>query len=968
MESKNHENKENTITKNSSNNNSNNNFINNENKENHENKENNTMLPTSLEINPKKCSKVKLLSDDLKPKNIWAYGIGHFFNDLCASIWFFFLSYYLIQIIGLEEHKASYVLLWGQVADALATPLVGVLSDKFTSRFGKRFPWYFGGTVLVTVSFALIFYCILPPNSTENAKVLYYSFFAALFNIGWAAVQVSHMALLPSITLDTRKKDLMTKIRTGFTFFAQTLALVFSFFYFSYIKNKIFQYQALAGCCIIIGLFSSVCFLLNCKEWVLSKNIPKYFDNILVVLGKKSRINNFEENDNSATNDNKANNYNEINYVEILKQQEQQKLKSHRNYESDCLNNKNDCDFEEKIEKKIKNDNHNLNNIIHNAKAEDIFDYKKLENDECAVIYKNQKVSNDINVYSRRIDNSAFDKTKNVLFNNENDCKKKKLNLNANLAKAKFEDEKNSEISCYEEDLNAFEDIKTNNNSNNFEANLKSNQHNKSNADTSSFNKTKFAAGKAYFQEDRDIIYNNNNSNNKNTNYSNSHKTNGFLKNSNNNKTNDLLEFESNHCIENCEANYNIEENINNNENMNKKINNNHSHQEKNHQEKNLCAKKPKKEIDWVYWLKKPDFYFYIFVYMFVRLSINITSIVIPFYMEFVLKYSKSSEGGTPYEITVCLLISTLGSIFNSIYFQKFFEVDTKTVEKNNNFNSNNNDKNIVNNNSNFNNISLYNSNNEFTNNNNNNNNDNYNNSYNTFSKFAQLEETYYSTTKSLLTIKKREMEIAKRNKRLYLILVSLFFISIGCLPLFILNASVKNTIFFLSFLWGIGFSQALSCVSSLTNDVVGKNGSKGAFVYGAFSFADKLSCGIVLVFYLPLANNNEYFLRCSIPFFPPAAVFFGTLFIFVKIFLSNKKFKEDSELEINSSYKLVKDDDDCSNDEISIENYDENDNEEVQLLEDKAENSNNTQTNFTSSPNLGKNNTNNKDKEVLNN
>ena len=48
----------------------------------------------------------------------------------------------------------------------------------------------------------------------------------------------------------------------------------------------------------------------------------------------------------------------------------------------------------------------------------------------------------------------------------------------------------------------------------------------------------------------------------------------------------------------------------------------------------------------------------------------------------------------------------------------------------------------------------------------------------------------------------------------------------------------------------GIGFSLALSTASSLINDVVGSKGNYGAFVYGAFSFTDKLSCCIILFFF----------------------------------------------------------------------------------------------------------------------
>lgn len=30
-----------------------------------------------------------------------AYSVGHFANDLCASMWFIYLSYYLLNVVGL---------------------------------------------------------------------------------------------------------------------------------------------------------------------------------------------------------------------------------------------------------------------------------------------------------------------------------------------------------------------------------------------------------------------------------------------------------------------------------------------------------------------------------------------------------------------------------------------------------------------------------------------------------------------------------------------------------------------------------------------------------------------------------------------------------------------------------------------------------------------------------------------------
>lgn len=53
-----------------------------------------------------------------------------------------YLLYYLKEVLKLEY--ASYCILSGQLADAVATPLVGYLSDRTETKIGKRMPWYIG--------------------------------------------------------------------------------------------------------------------------------------------------------------------------------------------------------------------------------------------------------------------------------------------------------------------------------------------------------------------------------------------------------------------------------------------------------------------------------------------------------------------------------------------------------------------------------------------------------------------------------------------------------------------------------------------------------------------------------------------------------------------------------------------------------------------------------------------------------
>lgn len=75
--------------------------------------------------------------DALTKIQIWAYGVGHFINDMVAACWFNFLFYYLKRIVKTEAATAA--LLAGQICDGLATPIVGYISDKYNTRWGKLF-------------------------------------------------------------------------------------------------------------------------------------------------------------------------------------------------------------------------------------------------------------------------------------------------------------------------------------------------------------------------------------------------------------------------------------------------------------------------------------------------------------------------------------------------------------------------------------------------------------------------------------------------------------------------------------------------------------------------------------------------------------------------------------------------------------------------------------------------------------
>ena len=200
---------------------------------------------------------------------IGVYGVGHVLNDLCSAGWFNYLLYFLNDVLRVSSAAAGSVMLVGQICDGLATPLVGFFSDKTNTRIGRRMPWYILGTCIVPTCFFFIWQdCYICGGS--GLEIVWYSFFAGTFNVGWAMVQISHMSLTNSLTPIKRRRDLMIGLRTGFTYVANVAVLLLAFIMFKTIDAPKTQFSLLAILCIGIGLCLNLLFIFSIKEARLS--------------------------------------------------------------------------------------------------------------------------------------------------------------------------------------------------------------------------------------------------------------------------------------------------------------------------------------------------------------------------------------------------------------------------------------------------------------------------------------------------------------------------------------------------------------------------------------------------------------------------------------------------------------------------------------------------------------------------
>jgi GPH family glycoside/pentoside/hexuronide:cation symporter len=143
-----------------------------------------------------------------------AFGAGDLGPAVVAAINGFFLNAFLLDVAGLRPATAAAVFLIVKIWDAVNDPLMGTLSDRTKTRWGRRRPWL----LFAAVPFGLLFFLqwVVPPLS-EFGKFWYYLIVAILLDTAYTAVNVPYAALTPELTHDYDERTSLSSYRFSFS-------------------------------------------------------------------------------------------------------------------------------------------------------------------------------------------------------------------------------------------------------------------------------------------------------------------------------------------------------------------------------------------------------------------------------------------------------------------------------------------------------------------------------------------------------------------------------------------------------------------------------------------------------------------------------------------------------------------------------------------------------------------------------
>ncbi|MGD2041619.1 MAG: MFS transporter, partial [Anaerolineae bacterium] len=147
----------------------------------------------------------------LKTKTKMLYGVGDVGNAMVNSAIQFFLLIFYTDGALIAPALASSALLIGKIWDAVNDPLFGWLSDRTSSRFGKRRAYMIFGALPLAVSIVLLWWV---PSSLSNAAVFAWIAFTFIFYDSMNTLtSVPYYALTAELTEDYDERSSLTAFR-----------------------------------------------------------------------------------------------------------------------------------------------------------------------------------------------------------------------------------------------------------------------------------------------------------------------------------------------------------------------------------------------------------------------------------------------------------------------------------------------------------------------------------------------------------------------------------------------------------------------------------------------------------------------------------------------------------------------------------------------------------------------------------
>ena len=153
------------------------------------------------------------------------FSSGDLSSSLTLAIQTFFQLYFLTDVVRLPPATVGWILGITRIWDAVNDPMIGLISDRIRSRFGRRRALLVYGSIPLGFFFALCW--VIPPLS-QPGQAIYYSLIFVAFDTAFTIVHVGYNSLTPTMTFDYDQRSSLNGFRMLFSLGGTLVAIVFA--------------------------------------------------------------------------------------------------------------------------------------------------------------------------------------------------------------------------------------------------------------------------------------------------------------------------------------------------------------------------------------------------------------------------------------------------------------------------------------------------------------------------------------------------------------------------------------------------------------------------------------------------------------------------------------------------------------------------------------------------------------------
>jgi GPH family glycoside/pentoside/hexuronide:cation symporter len=150
------------------------------------------------------------------------YGSGDIGFSLTTTIVAAYFLFFLTNVVGIRPAVAGIAILIGRSWDYINDPIIGHISDRTRSRWGRRRPFLLFGALPFALAFAMMWF--KPPWESVVVLTAYYAAAYLLFDTAATFVYMPYYALTPELTEDYDERTSLTSYRMFYSIFGSLLA------------------------------------------------------------------------------------------------------------------------------------------------------------------------------------------------------------------------------------------------------------------------------------------------------------------------------------------------------------------------------------------------------------------------------------------------------------------------------------------------------------------------------------------------------------------------------------------------------------------------------------------------------------------------------------------------------------------------------------------------------------------------